>query len=202
MGPPVTTLAVAGPFSSSPLWYITRSTGITAFVVLTATTVLGVAATQRAMASRAWPRFATQQLHRNLSLLGMLFLLVHIVTTLLDSYVHVGWLSFVVPFWSPYRTLGVTLGTVAFDLLLLVVVSSLLRLSIPARTWRLIHYLSYAAWPLALLHFLVTGTDTAHDRWGIWLGIACAAAVLAAVTYRVRTANPPHAIASVDRSVR
>ncbi|BEP12907.1 ferric reductase-like transmembrane domain-containing protein [Acidothermaceae bacterium B102] len=195
----MTVLAVAGPFSSSPLWYLTRSTGITAFVVLTITTVLGIAATQRALASPSWPRFATQQLHRNVSLLGMVLLLVHIVTTLLDSYVNVGWLSIVIPFWSSYRTLGVTLGTVAFDLLLLVVITSLLRLRMSANTWRLIHFTSYAAWPLALLHFLTTGTDTAHGRWGVWLGIACGVVVLAAIWLRVRTSNHPHAVASVSR---
>lgn len=194
-------LATAGPFSSSPLWYITRSTGISAFVVLTATMVLGVASTQRALASPAWPRFATQHLHRNISLLAMALLLVHIVTTLLDTYVDVGWLSMVIPFWSSYRTTGVALGTIAFDLLLLVVITSLLRLRISARTWRVVHYSSYAAWPVALLHFLLTGTETAHGRWGIWLGIACAATVVAAVVLRVRTANHPQAVPSVRRRV-
>src|SRR3954462_9067807 len=153
------TLAGAATFSSSPLWFITRSTGITAFVLLTLTTVLGVAATQRALASRAWPRFATQHLHRNISLLGMVILVVHIVTTLADSYVDVGWLSIVVPFWSRYKTLQVALGTIAFDLLLLIVAPSLLRLRIPARLWRAVHLSSYGVWPIALLHFLNTGTD-------------------------------------------
>lgn len=198
----MTIVASAATFSSSPLWYLTRSTGITAFVLLTVTTVLGVAATQRALASRAWPRFATQQLHRNVSLLALVVLLVHIVTTLLDSYVNVGWLSIVVPFWSSYRTLGVTLGTVAFDLLLLVVVTSLLRLRMSAPLWRVVHLSSYAAWPLALLHFLNTGTDAAHDRWGIWLGIACAATVLAAGGIRLATTNLPRPLASVTRSAR
>lgn len=194
-------LATAGPFSSSPLWYITRSTGISAFVVLTLTTLLGVASTQRALASRAWPRFATQQLHRNISLLAMALLVVHIVTTLLDSYVDVGWLSMVIPFWSSYRTTGVALGTLAFDLIALVTVTSLVRLRLSARLWRALHLTSYAAWPLALLHFLLTGTDTAHGRWGIWLGLGCAAAVLAAGGLRVRTSNLPHAVGSVGRSV-
>lgn len=198
----MTIAASTATFSSSPLWFITRSTGITAFVLLTVATVLGIAATQRALASPAWPRFATQQLHRNVSLLAMLVLVVHIVTTLLDSYVNVGWLSFVVPFWSSYRTLGVALGTTAFDLLLLVVVTSLLRLRMSARLWRTVHLSSYAAWPMALLHFLNTGTDAAHDRWGIWLGIACAATVVAAAGLRLATSNLPGPLASVTRSPR
>jgi predicted ferric reductase len=198
----MTIVASTATFSSSPLWFITRSTGITAFVLLTVTTVLGVAATQRALASPAWPRFATQQLHRNVSLLAMVVLVVHILTTLLDSYVTVGWLSIVVPFWSPYRTLGVTLGTVAFDLLLIVVVTSLLRLRMSPRLWRAVHLSSYAAWPFALLHFLNTGTDAAHDGWGLWLGIACAATVVAAGGLRLATSNVPGPLASVTRSAR
>jgi predicted ferric reductase len=197
----MTVVASAATLSSSPLWFITRSTGITAFVLLTITTVLGVAATKRALASPAWPRFATQQLHRNVSLLAMVVLVVHILTTLLDSYVNVGWLSFVIPFWSPYRTLGVALGTVAFDLLLLVVVTSLLRLRMPARLWRAIHFSTYAAWPLALLHFLNTGTD-AGQGWSVWLAIACAAAVVGAAGIRFATSNTPRPLASVTRSAR
>lgn len=195
------TLASTATFSSSPLWFITRSTGITAFVLLTLATVLGIAATQRALASRAWPRFATQQLHRNVSLLAVVVLLVHIVTTLADSYVDVGWLSIVIPFWSRYQTFGVGLGTLAFDLLLLVIVSSLLRLQISARLWRAIHYTSYAAWPLALVHFLNTGTDASHGRWGLWLGIAGGVVVAAAGAVRLSTSNLPGPLASI-RSTR
>jgi predicted ferric reductase len=195
------TLASTATFSSSPLWFITRSTGITAFVLLTLATVLGIAATQRALASRAWPRFATQHLHRNISLLAVVVLLVHIVTTLADSYVDVGWLSIVIPFWSSYRTFGVALGTIAFDLLLLVILSSLLRLRISARLWRAIHFTSYAAWPLALLHFLNTGTDASHGRWGLWLGLAGLAVVAAAGAVRLSTANLPGPLASI-RSTR
>lgn len=196
------TLASAATFSSSPLWFITRSSGITAFVLLTLTTALGVAATQRALASRAWPRFATQHLHRNVSLLAMVVLLVHIVTTLADSYVDVGWLSIVIPFWSHYKTLQVALGTIAFDLLLLTVVTSLLRLRISARLWRAIHFSSYAAWPLALLHFLNTGTDAAHGGWGVWLGVVGGVVVAAAVAVRMSTSNVPRLLPSVTRSAR
>ena len=72
----------------------------------------------------------------------------------------------------------------------------------PARLWRAIHYSSYAVWPLTLLHFLNTGTDAAHQRWGIWLGIACAATVLAATAIRLSTSNTPRPLASITRSIR
>jgi sulfoxide reductase heme-binding subunit YedZ len=181
--------ATASGFAYAPLWYTTRATAIIAFIVMTVSFALGIAATQRALASRAWPRFATQQLHRNVALVGVVALLTHIVTTLADSYVHVGWLSFVVPGISGYRTLWVALGTIAFDVFLVVTITSLLRHRLSARLWRTTHWLVYAAWPLAFLHFLKTGTDAAHHRWGLWLAFASLAFVVAAVITRLRTRN-------------
>jgi sulfoxide reductase heme-binding subunit YedZ len=180
-------LAAGSKFSSAPLWYLTRSTAIIAFVLMTVSFALGIAATQRELATPGWPRFATQQLHRNVALLGLVALIVHIVTTVSDSYVNVGWPALVVPGLSGYRTLWVALGTLAFDVFLVVVVTSLLRDRMPLRLWRLVHWAVYLAWPLGLLHFLKTGTDAAHQRWGLWLAFVCLAVVLAAVSARLRT---------------
>jgi predicted ferric reductase len=182
----VSTLAATAPtLSQAPYWYLTRSTGITAFVLLTIAMAFGVAATQRTLASPAWPRFATQNLHRNVSLLGLAFLCVHIVTTIVDGFVTISWWSIVVPFASQYRTLWVALGTIAFDLTLIVVITSLVRLRMNAQVWRWLHYTVYVAWPLTWLHFLKTGTDAAQGRFGIWLGIGCAGVVGAALAIRV-----------------
>jgi sulfoxide reductase heme-binding subunit YedZ len=197
----MTTLASTATFSSSPLWFLTRSTGIIAFLLLTVTTMLGIATTQRALASKAWPRFATQQLHRNISLLSMVFLVVHIVTSILDSYVSIGWTAFVIPGTSGYENLWVSVGTISFDLILVVIVSSLLRTRISARLWRTLHWSAYIAWPFALLHFLNTGTDAAHQRWGLWLGLATIVFVLAAGAVRVATTNLPRPLTSI-RSAR
>jgi methionine sulfoxide reductase heme-binding subunit len=169
------------------LWYLTRSTAVVAFVLMTASFALGIAATKRNLATRWWPRFATQQLHRNFAMIAIIALLVHIVTTLTDSYVHVGWAAFVIPGLSGYRTLWVALGTLAFDIFLLVIVSSLLRDRLPARVWRTIHWAVYAAWPLSFLHFLKTGTDAAHGRWGLWLAFLCLVVVTAASVARFAT---------------
>src|SRR5450759_1429681 len=103
-------LAAGSKFSSAPLWYLTRSTAIIAFVLMTVSFALGIAATQRELATPGWPRFATQQLHRNVALLCLVALIVHIVTTLADSYVHVGWPALVVPGLSGYHTLWVAVG--------------------------------------------------------------------------------------------
>jgi sulfoxide reductase heme-binding subunit YedZ len=183
--------AASTPFTSAPLWYLTRSTGVTSFVLLTVTMVLGIASTQRALASPHWPRFATQALHRNVSLLGLGLLLVHIATTVLDSFVNVGWLSVVVPFTSSYKRFGVGLGALALDLLLLTVATSLVRLRLPLRLWRAVHLTAYAMWPVSLLHFLLTGTDAKAGQFGMWLGLGAAGAVGLAAAVRMVTPSTP-----------
>lgn len=186
----MTVLAASG-LSNAPLWYLTRSTGVIAFVLMTLTFALGLAATQRTLASPAWPRFATQQLHRNVSLLALVFLLAHIVTTLADSFVTVGWWSWVVPFVAGYRPTWVAFGTMAFDLLVVVTVTSLLRDRMSLRVWRIVHWTSYLIWPFAFLHFLKTGTDAAHGSWGLYLAIGSFVAVALATTARWLTSNTP-----------
>ena len=167
--------------AGSPLWYLTRSSAIVAFVLLTGSVLLGVLARQRT--GPRWPRFLSQALHRNLTLLALGFLVVHIATTVLDHYVSVNVLAAVVPFTSGYKTLRVAAGTVAFDLLIVLIGSSLLRVRFGYARWRVLHWLAYVAWPLALVHFLSIGTD-ARSGWGLGLGLVCLAAVLAAVGVR------------------
>jgi sulfoxide reductase heme-binding subunit YedZ len=168
-------------------------------VLLTLTFAFGLAATKRALASPSWPRFATQELHRNLSLLAVVFLIVHIVTTLSDSFVHVGWWSWIVPGAAHYRPFWVSLGTIAFDLVVVLVITSLLRHRMSARTWRAIHYSAYAAWPFAFLHFLKTGTDAANGRWGLYVAIACLVTLGVALSARWMTPDRP---AGPARSLR
>ena len=176
--------------ATSPLWFSTRATAVIAFVLLTLTFALGLAATKRALASKAWPRFATQQLHRNLSLLALGFMLAHIVTTIADGYVTISWWSFVIPGASAYRTLPVALGTLAFDTVLALIVTSLLRDKLPVRAWRAIHWCAYAVWPMAFVHFLTAGTDAADGRWGFTLALVSATLLGAAAALRLLTGNP------------
>lgn len=172
--------AGAGP---SALWYATRGTGAVALMLLTATVALGIAGTAR-FATPRWPRMLTSGLHRNLSLLVVCFLAAHILTAELDPFAPVGWASAVIPFVSAYRPLWLGLGAVAFDLVLALVATSLLRARLALRSWRAVHWLAYAAWPVALWHSLGTGTDA---RLPLMLGIdaVCAAVVLAAAVWRL-----------------
>jgi sulfoxide reductase heme-binding subunit YedZ len=170
--------------SSTTLWYATRASGIVALVLLTATMLLGVAASNR-LRARNWPGFAQQEIHRRISLLSMVFVGIHVLTSVLDTYVSIGWTAILVPFTSSYSRFWVGVGTVGLDLMLAVVVTSLLRQRMMPSTWRAVHWLAYLCWPVALAHTFGMGTDS-HELWLVGLGAACVVAVLGALAWRVR----------------
>lgn len=174
--------------STTVLWYATRGAGAVSLILLSSVVVLGILSALRVQAA-GWPRFLTTGLHRNLALMTLVFLALHIVTAVVDPFTHLGWLTAVVPFSSYYRTFWLGLGTIAFELLLAIVVTSLARPWLGHATWRLVHWLTYASWPIAVIHGLGTGTDT----WSAWLFVLtalCVGAVLAAVAYRLMADSP------------
>jgi len=173
-------LAAAGP---SPLWYLTRATGVVSLLLLTAVVLLGVTASLR-LSSERWPRFLVAGLHRNLTLLALAFLAVHVGTTVADNYVPVTLKDVFIPFVSAYRPIWVGLGAVAFDLLLALVATSLLRARVGVRLWRGLHWLAYVCWPVALVHGLGTGSD-AKTSWMIMLTVVCVGSVALAVLVRL-----------------
>jgi methionine sulfoxide reductase heme-binding subunit len=172
--------------SSPVFWYATRATGLVTLVLLTGTTVLGILTANRTTSMR-WPGFALQDLHRRVSAIAMAFLACHILTSVLDTYVHIGWAAVVVPLASSYKRLWVALGSVGVDLLLAVAVTSWLRHRIRARTWRVVHWLAYLSWPVALSHAFGLGTDM-RQSWVIGLTAACIASVVGAWTWRISLA--------------
>jgi sulfoxide reductase heme-binding subunit YedZ len=182
--------------NSSLFWYITRASGIVTLVLLTVTMILGLTTTTRAR-SRSWPGFAQQELHRRISMITMIFLAIHVLTSILDTFVHLGWLAIVVPFTSPYSRFWVGLGTIALDLMVAVFVSSLLRTHMAPTAWRAIHWLSYGCWPVALTHTFGMGTDSG-EHWVVVLGILCIICVGAALFWRMRRSVKPSTTPTAD----
>jgi DMSO/TMAO reductase YedYZ heme-binding membrane subunit len=176
------------------LWLVSRAAGLVALVLLTTTVVLGTVSTARTR-SATWPRWARQALHRDVALLSIGALAVHIGAVVLDNYVDIRWYVALVPFVSAYRPVWVGLGTIAFDLVLVVIATSLLRVRLGVRTWRAVHWLTYAAWPVAVLHYLTTGSD-AGAPWGVALAVLAIGAVAIAVAVRVKTAAELARVAS------
>lgn len=169
------------------LWYLTRATGLVSLVLLSGTVILGIISSVGWTAHR-WPRFLSQAVHRNLSLFCLALIGIHIVTTVADGFVPIGYLDAFVPFLTPYRPLWIGLGALTFDMLLAVAITSGLRRRIGTRTWRGVHYLAYVCWPIAVLHGLGSGTDTRLPIMAL-IEVVCIASVVGAVGWRIVAAR-------------
>lgn len=167
------------------LWFLNRGTGIALLVLLSTTMVLGVLSL-RGRSGRAVPAFVSQHLHRNLALLSVAALLVHIGTAVADSYVDIRWWQAISPFGATYEPLWLGLGAVSLDLILITVVTSLMRASLGLHRWRLLHLLVWPAWVVAVAHGIGIGTDLrAGEAWAVWPTVVCCAAVGAAFVVRL-----------------
>jgi hypothetical protein len=173
-------LATVGP---SALWYLTRATGAVTLLLLTASVVIGVVTIGR-LQTAGWPRFVIEALHRNVSLLAILVLLVHIVTSVLDPFASIHLLDAVVPFTGTYRPLWLGLGAFASDLLIAIAITSVVRRRLGHAVWRATHWLAYLCWPVAVLHTVGTGSDV-KQLWLLALTAACVVAVVVAVWARI-----------------
>jgi methionine sulfoxide reductase heme-binding subunit len=165
------------------LWYFGRGAGVSALVLFTVVVVLGVLV-RAGKPLPGLPRFAVAAIHRTTSLTAVAFLALHVGSLLFDPYAQLRLVDIVLPFAGTYRPLWQGLGTLALDLVVLLVVSSLLRKHIGLRTWRVLHWTAYLCWPVAVLHAVGNGTD-GRSAWLLTVVGVCVGAVLAAAAYRV-----------------
>ncbi len=172
------------------LWYSTRASGTLALILLTVTTALGVAQVGR-VRSDLFPRFVIDGLHRYSSLLAGMFLTVHILTAVLDTFAPIGLIDAFVPFVGVYRPIWLGLGATALDLLIAVAITSVVRERLGYQGWRAVHWLAYAVWPVAFVHALGTGSDIREEWMGL-IAILCAATVLAAASIRITIGWPAY----------
>jgi sulfoxide reductase heme-binding subunit YedZ len=151
----------------SSLWYASRGTGLVAFLGLSASTTLGILTRGRPIPF-SLPRFAIADIHRNLSLLFVTFLAIHVASAIIDPYVVLNLVDVIVPFGGTYHPMLVGLGALGVDLMLAVLVTSALRRRLSWRAWRTVHLLAYGTWVLAFAHAILMGPDTGH---GFGLGV-------------------------------
>jgi DMSO/TMAO reductase YedYZ heme-binding membrane subunit len=175
--------------SGSVVWYIDRGSGLAALLLLTTSVVLGVVSVVR-VHSPTWPRFALSLLHRNLSLLALAFLAVHVLTSVVDSFVPISVIDSFVPFVAAYKPFWLALGAIGTDLMLAVLITTALRRRIGFQTWRSIHLLSYACWAISVVHAIGMGSDARSAVWGVIVVAASIGAVAGAIVQRTAPAHP------------
>jgi sulfoxide reductase heme-binding subunit YedZ len=170
---------------SSTVWYVARSAGMVAYVLLSTSVVLGVLMSART--AFTWPRFAIEEVHRFLATLTGIFVVIHGGSLLLDRVVPISLAQAIVPFTTHYRPLAVGLGITAAELMAAIGLTNLFKRELPYRVWRRVHYLTLAVWILASLHGVLAGSDRS-DPWFAGIVAAAVAAVGMASITRARSA--------------
>ena len=170
---------------SEAFWALGRASGIVLLVLMTVTLLLGIV-TRSGRPLPGLPRFAVLLSHRNLSLLSVVFLAVHVGTLLLDPYAQLTLVDLVVPFLGAASPLALGLGTLSLDLVVAVTATALLRRWLGRGIFRAVHWAAYAMWPMALLHGIAIGSDGRSAAF-LALAVASAVAVGAASVWRLTT---------------
>ena len=178
--------------------------GVLALVGLTGSVLMGLVATDRIVMTPGH-RVMAQAVHRAFAFGTLAFLIIHIATEILAQRSHV--IDAVIPFLSPYRTFYIGLGTIASDLIVLLVVTSILRKRFTghgqAWRWRAIHYSSYVAFVFGVLHGLLGGRAAKpYVDWSYGFAIAVTALGLA-VRFLAISLRPKESLGSspsVDRA--
>src|SRR5262249_34850997 len=162
---------------------VSAAIGVISMVLLSAVVLLGILIDRRVRLP-GLPWFAGLSLHRYASLLAVGFLVLHIITAVGGPYARIGLAAIVVPVVSGYARSWLGLGTVATDLLIVVIATSLLRRHLSCRAWRVVHWVAYACWPVALAHSIGTGGGMRSGRL-LDLGVICAVAVTVTAGWRL-----------------
>jgi sulfoxide reductase heme-binding subunit YedZ len=166
-------------------WILARASGITAYVLLTLSVLAGLTVKSRPF-GRAVRAAAATDTHRFLSWLALGALAIHGATLMLDRTIHIGLGALLVPGLSGYRPIATALGVLAAELAALIILSFPFRKRIGARTWRRLHWATYAIFAFATAHGLAAGTDSTH-RWAMALYLGAVFAVAVATAWRVLT---------------
>jgi predicted ferric reductase len=196
--------------NSTLFWYTARASGIVTWALLAASVLWGLALSTRVLRGRPRPAWLLD-LHRFLGGAAIVFLAVHIVTIVLDTYVHFGPVSVLVPFTGTWRPAAVAWGIVAMYLLVAVELTSLARAQLPKRIWDTSHYAAFPLFLFASIHALTAGTDRSSSA--LRLAVFAAGAAVALLT-AVRAAEvarhgpargreplaPPRSAAAVRRA--
>ncbi len=182
--------------SNPTFWLLARSSGFTAYVLLTASGLGGLVLKSRPF-GRAVKAPAVLDLHRFIALLALGAVAVHGGTLMLDRTLRMPLAGLFVPGASPYRPVAVAIGVVSAELMAVIVVSFPLRRRIGQRVWRRLHWATYLIFALATAHGLLAGSDSAQP-WSRDLYLGAAGALVFASVWRAfyRPSRPARAPAT------
>lgn len=178
-------MSASAMWTSQMWWYLARSGGIVAWVLLAASMVWGLLLSTKLLGRRPRPAWVLD-LHRFLGGLAVVFTGVHVAGLVADSYVHFGPVEILVPFASAWRPAAVAWGVIGLYLLVAIELTSLLRARLPRKLWRLTHLGSFPLFALSTLHALTAGTDAGTTAWQLLMALLGAAVVGLVAARQVR----------------
>ena len=200
-GPFLVLATGAGTGLDHAVWLGARSTGLVAYALATCSVLFGLV-TATWTRDRNPGRGIVYDTHRALSLLTVLVVAGHVLLLAFDRYARFGPTDLLVPFASWYRPVWTGLGVLAAYVLLVVYASFYVRSRIGYKTWRTLHYATFAVFVMATAHGLRAGSDSGA-LWARWLYTAAIFAVALAVAYRLlllQVAGPQPARARKPRA--
>jgi Predicted ferric reductase len=165
------------------MWAFGRVSGIVALALITVSVILGIV-TRSGRPVPGMPRFSIVLVHRNVAIMASVFVVLHVGMLMLDSFAKLNPVDIVVPFLGSFKPFWQGLGTVAVDLLIAILASSLLRRWLGVRIFRAIHWFTYAMWPIALIHAIGNGTNGTSPWFLVSAAVACLLVALA-IAWRI-----------------
>lgn len=181
------------------VWLTARAAGITAYVLLTLSMLAGLTLKTRPM-GRLVSGATAMEVHRSLTLMGLLALAVHGVALVADRTVDIGVVELLVPGTLPYRPVWTAMGVIAAELMLILAISFRLRRRMGMRAWRALHMAAFPTFLLATLHGIFAGTDSGSG-WMRWVYVGAVGSVAGGVAFRALTARPAGRSAAARRRV-
>lgn len=183
------------------LWNISRALGLVALLLLGVVLALGALhnTSLTTLLGQALPRFVLVALHRNLALITVVFVVLHVVTVLVTPYLPLRWYHVVVPGTASFNPWPVGFGALALDLLLAVVISSSLRKYLSKRAWLVVHWTSYVCFPVAVAHAVANASLRGGTWWTLVVPLVATALVLAALLHRRAARRRPASVPLADR---
>ncbi|MDW3220593.1 MAG: ferric reductase-like transmembrane domain-containing protein [Acidimicrobiales bacterium] len=180
-------------------WYVARSGGILAWVIVTLSVLWGLALSTKVLGRRGAPAWLLD-IHRWFAALSIVFTAVHVLALVADSYIYFGWSELFVPMASTYEPAAVAWGIVAFYLMVAIQITSLVMRKLPRKVWRYVHFTSFLVFALATYHGQAAGTDATNGVYR-WTGLVLVQLVLfllivrlaAQRRFRKRTGGRPRA---------
>jgi DMSO/TMAO reductase YedYZ heme-binding membrane subunit len=146
---------------SKTAWYLTRSAGVVAYILLAASTIWGILLSSKII-KEAVPAALALATHNILSWLAIAFTGGHVISLLFDTYFSYTVADLLIPFIGPFRPGWVGMGVIAMYVMLLTTFSFYVRKQIGQKWWRRLHFLTFAAYALVTVHGFMAGTDSGN----------------------------------------